>query len=205
MPTWLSDPSDGFYLVLFVLVVVAVMLWARSRTRGSLIRAGLAIALLVLLFVFDRLLESPREEAVRKTQEMARAANEQFGKPPAQRTWDGVGANVSDQFDFHGAKKEDLLKAIAQAAATGDGEGDVTEFDRSRVEYQSGDRVMVPFVVRVFPRGSNFTAPQARFHVEGVFARDPDGQYRLRGMRLYQDAGGGRQGAEVTTLPRRGS
>jgi hypothetical protein len=102
-------------------------------------------------------------------------------------------------------KKDDLLKAIAQASAHGDGEGDVTEFDRPQVEYQPGDRVKVPFVVRIFPRGSNFTAPQARFHVDGIFAKDPDGQYRLRGMKLYQDAGGGARGAEMTTLPRRGS
>jgi hypothetical protein len=203
MPTWLSDPSDGFYLVLFVLVVIAVMVWARNRTRGDLIRAGIAIALLVALFVIDRLVESPREEAVRKTQEMARAANEQFGRPADQRTWDGIGTHISDQFDFHGLKKDDLLKAIARESARGDGEGDVTEFDRARVEYQPGDKVMVPFVVRVFPRGSNFTAPQARFHVEGIFAKDPDGQYRLRGMKLYEDAGGGRQGAETKTLPRR--
>jgi hypothetical protein len=204
MPTWLSDPSNGFYLVLFVLAVIAVMVWARNRTRGNLARAGVAVALLVAVFLIDRLVESPREEAVRKTQEMARAANEQFARPAPQRNWDGIGAHISDQFDFHGAKKEDLLNAIAQAPAHGDGEGDVTEFDRNRVEYQAGDRVMVPFVVRVFPRGSNFTAPQARFHVEGVFARDPDGQYRLRGMRLFEDAGGGRQGVEMTSLPRRG-
>jgi hypothetical protein len=133
---------------------------------------------------------------------MARAANEQFGKPADQRTWEAVGSHISDQFDFHGAKKADLLKAIAQASGRGDGEGDVSEFDRARVEYQSGDAVKVPFVVRIFPRGSNFTAPQARFHVEGIFAKDPDGQYRLRGMKLYEDAGGGRQGVEMKALPR---
>ncbi|HET6575058.1 MAG TPA: hypothetical protein VFG68_15735 [Fimbriiglobus sp.] len=205
MPTWLSDPSDAFYLVLFVLVVIAVMVWARNRTRGAQVRAGVAIALLAALFVIDRLVESPREEAVRKTRAMATAANEQFVRPADQRTWDGVAAHISDQFDFNGVKKDDLLKAIAQAPAAGDGEGDVSEFDRSRVEYLPGDKVKVPFVVRIFPRGSNFTAPQARFHVEGIFAKDPDGQYRLRGMKLYEDAGGGRQGAEMTKLPRRGS
>lgn len=80
MPTWLSDPSDGFYLVLFVLVVIAVLVWARNRTRGDLIRVGIAVALLALLFVFDSQFESPREESVRRVGEIAAAINE--------RNWD---------------------------------------------------------------------------------------------------------------------
>jgi hypothetical protein len=204
MPTWLSDPTREFYLVLFVFVVISVTLWARNRTRRNLAWAAVAAAVLVLVFACDKLVESAREEAVRRAREMAKAANEQLGRPPAQRNWDGLAAHISDQFDFHGVRKDGLLKEIAQASAAGEGEGDVTEFDRSRVEYQPGDQVMVSFVVRVFPRGSHFTAPQARFHVEGVFAKDPDGHYRLRGMRLFQDAGGGARGAEMTTLPRRG-
>ena len=109
MPTWLSDPSNGFYLVLFVLVVIAVMVWARNRTRSDLIRAGIAVALLVLLFVFDQLFESPREGSERTVTEIAAAINE--------RNWDKFRGGLSDNFSYKKFDKASLTEKVTGAVA----------------------------------------------------------------------------------------
>jgi hypothetical protein len=109
MPTWLSDPSDGFYLVLFVLVVIAVMVWARNRTRGDLIRAGVAVALLAALFVIDRLYESPREGSIRTVNEIAAAINE--------RNWDNFQDGLADGFTYKQLNKKGITEKVQAAAA----------------------------------------------------------------------------------------
>src|SRR4051812_3030344 len=98
MPTFLSDPAPAFYLILLVLAVIAGGVWFRFRDRGSLVRLAIALALLLVLFLVDSLVESPREEGIRKVNEMCAAATEP--NP------DKFVANVSDSFDYAGANKE---------------------------------------------------------------------------------------------------
>jgi hypothetical protein len=174
MPTWLSDPSDGFYLVLFVFVVVSVTLWLRNRTRRSLMWAAVAVAVLVLVFVCDRLFESPREEAVRRVRDISDAIN--------ARNWDKFQANLSDGFEFKGKKKDEFTNIVRNG---------VNAFNPRRI---TAWEFKVPEGAR--PGGENElviefdgkaeTDKPFLAHFVATFVRDPDGKWRLKTFTPYE-------------------
>ena len=94
MPTFLSDPPPALYLVLAAAVFITGGVWFNSRTRRAaavLGAVGLALAVLILI---DRLVESPREEAVRRAQAMVRAAD--------ARDTETFLSHVADQVEYRG-------------------------------------------------------------------------------------------------------
>ena len=70
MPTALSDPSLALYVILIVVAAVTGMMWSRNRSRSNRINFGIAAAALLALFLIDWFVESPREEAARRVQEI---------------------------------------------------------------------------------------------------------------------------------------
>jgi hypothetical protein len=184
MPTWLSDPSNATYLVLVIFAVVAGVLWARNRDRRSLVVLLVAAALFGLVFLCDRLWESPREEAVRKVREISEAVN--------ARDANKLLANVSDSFRYHNAKKADLRK-LTDLARQYNVSTAVWDFDRSRVETLSPTEIDIVFDAKADVRD---VGPFLR-HFKTRFVKDPDGQWRVQTFTPYNIARQERGGEEA--------
>lgn len=180
MPTFLSDPSPAFYLILVVLTLVAGGIWYRFRDRGSLVRVGLAAGLLALLFVGDLLFESPREEGVRKVNEMCMAATESNA--------DKFVANVSESFESYGANREKVRKSGAwdmvrhyQASINATGCDRVGYRDINATEFEQD------FLATAKAKDGGVL----QRYVRARFVKDPDGKYRLKSVKFYNPADGG--------------
>ena len=179
MPTFLSDPAPALYLILLVLAVIAAGIWFRYRDRGSLVRVGIIVAVLLLLFVIDTLVESPREEGIRRVNEMCAAATE----PNA----DKFVAHVSESFEMQGANKEKVRKSGAwdlirqykpRISATG--------FDRDGYKPVSDAEFDLEFLAT-----AKAEAGLQQRYVRARFVRDPDGKHRLKGAKFYDPLTGG--------------
>ena len=75
MPTFLSDPPQTIYLLLLAAVIVAGLVWLNRRERRALYVFLGVLGVAALVVLVDRLLESPREEAVRRVHAMMDAAD----------------------------------------------------------------------------------------------------------------------------------
>src|SRR5437762_581212 len=98
MPTFFSDPPPAVYLALAAAVVVAGLVWLNRRDRRSRTVLLAVLAVAGLVFLIDRLFESPREAAVRGVRELSAAIN--------TRNWDAFDARVSKDFDYKGTVKK---------------------------------------------------------------------------------------------------
>lgn len=177
MPTFLSDPTPGLYLVLGIAVAVALGLFTRYQDRKRLLWAVLPVGLLVGLFLCDVLVESPREEAVRKVRAISTAITD--------KNVDGFLAHVSDRFDYRGRKKADLRNPGWLDIARREGVTTaVWAFDRDRVSYPSPTEVEIVFDGKGQPQAG---AP-ALFHFKTRFVKDPDGQFRLLTFKVFNIA-----------------
>src|ERR1700679_3414221 len=99
----LTDPPHSLYLFLIVAAIISGAVYAKKQTRRTAIIFGVFAALLLALFLIGTFVESPRKEAIRKVQVMAKAATE--------TNVDAFLENVSPRFDVNGRKKEDLKKS----------------------------------------------------------------------------------------------
>jgi hypothetical protein len=175
LPAFLSDPPLALFLVLLVGLVAAGAVWWRTRNRKAAAAAGLFAFLLVLVFLIDRFVESPREEATRKIMSMADAATR---SDPAAFV-----EHVSNRFNYQGASKDDVRKApawdaIRQYQAT----VAVWGFSRDDVETKGDTEVTIGFYAKGESRSHRSALVR---YIQATFQKDPDGQYRLTGMKFY--------------------
>ncbi len=184
MPTFLSDPSFTLYVVLILGVFVTGGLLVRKQDRGSLIRAGIAALLLLLLFLCDRLYESPREEAVRRVQTMATAAN--------ARNWDEVFAHVSDKFQYDKYDKKNFRDFVSQRTVQQTATVNFKDFDRNNFEELPDGQIRLGFVAHL----STPTVDRIPLYVQATFIKDADGQYRMRGFTMYDFVNRGSGGVQ---------
>ena len=173
MPTFLSDPTLGVYLALLLVAIVAVGVWSRKRTRPTAVVAAVAVGLLLALFGIDRAFESPREEAVRRVEAMATAAN--------ARDWRAVGTHIAEKFEYAGRDKAKFLADIAPAALRFDATANFKDFDRDNFEELPGGRVRVGFVGQFATPGNQTLV----LYVEAVFVKEADGAYRMLTFTVY--------------------
>ncbi len=99
MPNFLSDPPFLLYAILFIGFVVAGAVWYRLRSRKSLIAVTAIGALLGVLILIDRFVESPREESVRRVEAMAAAAT---ARDPTRFV-----EQIAKSFAYNGKTRED--------------------------------------------------------------------------------------------------
>ena len=174
MPTFLSDPTLGVYLVLLLVALAGVGVWVRNRTRPTAIFAAVAVVLLLALFGIDRGFESPREECVRKVRAMATAAN--------ARNWPAVGSHIADKFDYHSRNKAKFLADVAPEALSRNATANFKDFDRDNFEELSDGRIRIGFVAQFATPGNSTLV----LYVEAVFIKEADGAYRLQGFKVYE-------------------
>ena len=173
MPTFLSDPSFTLYVALTLGAFVTGGLLVRKQDRGSMVRAGIAVLLLLMLFLCDRLSESPREEAVRRIQTMATAAN--------ARNWDEVFVHISDKFQYDRFDKKTFRDMVDQRAHQHTATVHFKDFDRNNFEELPDGQLRQGFVAQL----STPTVDRVPLYVQATFGRDADGQYRMRGFTIY--------------------
>jgi hypothetical protein len=174
MPTFLSDPSPTLLMLLLVATVVAVGLWLRNRKRTNAIVAAVFGLLLLLLVLCDQFVESPREEAIRRVIDMTDAAT---AVEP-----DRFVSHVSQSFDYKGAKRDQLRTSgawsfIRQHRAT----VTAAAFSRDDFEQPTPDTVVIGFLAK----GQLPDGQRGMWYTKTTFVRDPDGAYRLKGMKFF--------------------
>ena len=179
MPTFLSDPTQALYLVLIAVPVVAAVPLARNQDRKSLVRFLACCAPLVVVFLLDTLIESPREEATRKVLAMADAAT---AIDPNRFV-----EHVSSSFSVNGKNREQLRASSIWSLIRGhNARVAVWGFGHDAYERLSDTEVEVGFYAKgEAPSGVLLRYCKARF------VKDPDGQYRVKGIRFYDPAGRG--------------
>lgn len=179
MPTWLSDPTDAFYVVLFVMALVAVALWVRSRDRKSRFGAIAAVVVFALFVLCDRLFESPREESVRRVNAMVEAAN--------ARNPDAFAEHLADTVEYRG---EGQAKPITAVELKKSGVWEVLKrenvriaawgFDRSDAKEIDADTVEVGFLAKGVAHGKEMP-----LYFRATFRREPGGAMKLRSFSSF--------------------
>lgn len=171
MPTALSDPSIALYAILGVATVLLGILALRRQKRSDLINFCIPAAALIALFVIDKAVESPREQTVRKIQEM--------GKASRDKKYDDIFTHVSDSFRYRTLDKKALRERAKQA--DGMGFGGFAEYDLARSSF-------IPMQDGTIEQGFRVNVKLTQdvpFYVKGTFKKDPDGEWRLVTFKLF--------------------
>jgi hypothetical protein len=171
MPTFLSDPPQTVYLVLIGAALVTGAVFARRQDRKSLLPFGVALGLLLLVLLLDRVAESPREGAVRAVQEMVEAAN--------HRNADALVSHVADTVEYKGADPpkpitREQLRGAESALRTFNVRVAVWDFSRDDVREIDENTVEIGFLAKGEVEGKPLPV-----YVRATFARQPDGRMRL--------------------------
>lgn len=171
MPTALSDPSLSLYAILGVATVLLGIIALRRQKRSDAINFCIPAAALIALFVIDMAVESPREQTVRKIQEMGQASRD--------KKYDDIFKHVSDSFKYRSLDKKALQDKAKQAE--GQGFGGFSEYDLARSSFRPMEDGTIEQGFRVNVK----LAQDFPFYVKGTFKKDPDGEWRLVTFKLF--------------------
>jgi hypothetical protein len=179
MPTFLSDPPLSVYLLLVVAVLIAGAAWLNRRDRRSLgIFLGV-IVLATLVSLLDFLLESPREEAVRRATEMAKAAE---AKNP-----EAFMAHMADTVEFRTGSQPITIRRDAMKASSFwgmlkqyDPRIVVWDFSRTEVKEINADTIQIGFMAKGVAQGKPYP-----IFMRATFTRQADGQMKLSACQTF--------------------
>jgi hypothetical protein len=174
MPEFLADPSSTLYLALGVLVVITLFLWSKSRKPAGLIAVGVAVALLLAVYLCDKMAESPREQVERKTHEIAAAVT--------AKNSDQLTSNVAESFRYGGVDKAGV-KTEADKAVKQYGLQEIQVWAFARTPVRRDDKTYVQRF-KLKPKGT-FTMGVEHFDCEATWVKEADGQYRLQTFELF--------------------
>ncbi|HEY2783994.1 MAG TPA: hypothetical protein VGJ05_03390 [Fimbriiglobus sp.] len=179
MPTFLSDPSPAFTFVLLLVAVIAIGVWYRFRDKTSRNRMIAILIVVGALLVIGQAFDSPREIAEKKVQAMVAAATK---SDP-----DAFLKNVSDSFVAYGANKAKLRTSPAWDLIK-QYKAEVIAYDFPRNLYKeiSPNEIEIAFTAKAKAE-SGF---QMRYCLSR-FVKDPDGEWRMKGIKFYNMAEGG--------------
>ena len=108
MPMILAEPPVLLYAVLLLGALAALGLWFRSRKSWALAVLSGFVVLAVVVFLLDRLYESPREQSVRTVTEMADSIK--------KKDWATFSGHVSENFNANGWTKKQMEGFFRMAA-----------------------------------------------------------------------------------------
>jgi hypothetical protein len=176
MPTFLSDPPQWVYIVLGGFLVITAVLAAQKQDRRAVIPFGIAFLLMLLVFLLDKVSESPREEAVRRTHLMAMAAD--------AKNADAFVEHVADKVEIQGkvATRDELRKSPfwpqlkqfdVHVAVWNFSRDDVTQIDDNTIE--------IGFLAKGEVKGGQ----QMPLYGRATFGRQPDGSFKLIAFKAF--------------------
>lgn len=180
MPTFLSDPPQSVYLLLFAAVLVSGAVWFNRRdNRRALVVFGSIGALFAVLLLLDLLFESPREESVRAVQTMVQAAN--------TRDTNAFVAHVADTLEYQGestpvslTREQVRVGGFWNNLRQFDARVAAWDFSRDDVRDAGANAIEIGFLAKGEARGQ-----QAPLYFRATFARQPDGKMRLTRLATF--------------------
>ena len=182
MPAFLADPTSGFYLALIAFAVVTGALFARNQDKKSARPFGVALLVLLLVYLCDKSFESPREEAVRRATAMADAAN---AKNP-----DAFVEHLAESFEYHGGQTP-VKKNRSEVKASGwwnmlrqmNVRVTAWGFDRADVKELGPDAVEIGFLAKGEAEGKPYPV-----YIRATFKKQGDGAMKLTAFTTYNPA-----------------
>jgi hypothetical protein len=173
MPTFLADPPQAVVLMLAAALMVVGGVWFNRRTRRSLLAFVGLLGVTALLLLVDALVESPREEAVRRVQEMAKAADE--------KNSEAFVSHLAESVEYRGASatltlsRESIRRApFWNLLRHNNGHVATWDFSRSDVVQVDVNTVEIGFMAKGEAAGKPFP-----LYFRATFARQPDGQMKI--------------------------
>ena len=178
VPNFFSDPPTYAILLYAIAAMIAVAVWYRRRDRKSHVAMIAVLAIVAALIFVSYKLESPREEAIRRVNGVIDAMN-RFEAGQAVE-------HVSETFNYRGAVRSSLQRAqLNQILRDRQARISAWDFARDDVQYDpSGNTVTIGFNVNV----SGHDGSRPGFYVRATCIKDPDGQYRLSGFIVHENA-----------------
>jgi hypothetical protein len=183
MPTFFADPPQWLYLLLGGLLLVTGVLAAQKQDRRTAIAFGIAFLLMMLVFLIDRMCESPREEAIRRTHMIAMAADAKNPDAFAEHLADEVtiytfAAQQGKKLTREELKNHPFWGLLrtwrAKIEVSGFAREDVTEINDNAIE--------IGFVGKGAPEGGTMMP----FYLRATFTKQPDGSFKLTAVRVYE-------------------
>lgn len=182
MPTFLTDPPSSVYLVLGGLLIVTGLIAAQKQDRRAVVPFVVAFFLLFGLFILDRVLESPREEAERRSYLLAVAADAKNPEVFAEQIADqlvvytaGGEAKTLTRQEVKEHRFWDALRNFEVRVA-------VWDFSRDDVKYPDDNTVEIGFMGKGEVRGGQ-TIP---VYIRATYRRQPDGSFKLSALRTFE-------------------
>jgi hypothetical protein len=175
---WLFEGRLTVYLLLATAGVLFAGLWWRDREPNWLMGAGAALLLIVVYFLLDRLVETGREQIPNNLQAMARGVKE--------RRADDVLAHVSERFELEGLDKKAFAEAVREALK----QRVVDDLYLTAIEFEKwppdeGQPARVSFNTTAKNVRAYGGQGDALVRCEAEFVRDPDGRWRMKGLKVF--------------------
>jgi len=171
MPTFLSDPPRTMYIVFGAMVVILGAMALRRQKKSDVITFVIAAVLLLVLYLIDRSYESPREQVVRKIQEMGTASQ--------SKKYDDLFKHVSESFKYKNLDKNGLREQARIAERYFDG---IEAWDYSREDFKPIDDNTVQQGFLVQPKNSG--NPGFQRYVVATFKKEGE-EWKLITFALY--------------------
>jgi hypothetical protein len=181
MPLLFADPPVWLYLLLAGALVVTGAIAAQYPNRRTLIPFGIAFLAMMLVFLLDRMYESPREEAARRIYQMHVAIGARNPDAFAEHLADKVliqGSGEGKTLSRDEMKSNpfwDTLKAYDVSVT-------VWDFSREDVRELGAGGIEIGFMGKGTPTGGSPTP----VHLRATFTKQGDGSYKLTALRTFE-------------------
>jgi hypothetical protein len=158
------------YAILALAVIVVWYVAAGHRHRGLFILAIVGLAGLYLLL--DILVETRREQVIRKLREMAGGV--------AKRDADGVGRHIAKSFQTQGMNAAEFVDRV-KAALEQRRIDELVVWDLDTELAEDEQTILVTFQAK--PKINGVQTPH--FFCEATFVLESDGQWRMSGFKVF--------------------
>lgn len=182
MPAFLSDPPPTLYLMLFAAVLASGVILTRTRNRRSITIFAVSATLLGLVYLADRLSESPREASVREILEMVESAT--------RHDPDGFVKHIAETFQY--TDESGQTKTVTRAQVRNAGFWNLLrqhgvrvaawDFSRADVTEPDANSIEIGFLAKGEEISSGKQVPM---YFRATFTRQPDGTMKLTRLAPY--------------------
>lgn len=181
MPPFIADPPQWVYYALAAALVVTGAIAAQKQDRRAIIPFGVAFLLMVLVFLLDRVGESPREEAIRRTSMMGLAADaknpdafvEHVADKVEMQTGEGGTKTVTREYLRNSQFWKQLRDFRVQVT--------VDTFSREDVKVLGDDAIEIGFTAKGDADGKRVPV-----YCRATFRRQSDGSFKLTAFKSFE-------------------